>query len=436
MACIRKRGDRYQIIVSCGYGSDGKKIQRSASFKPEPLTAKGNPKTESTMLREAEAFARDFERKILTGQATQGQKLTFNAYAEKYIAECAAHELSPSSLEAARYAVAIFKDAFGYMTLENLTPLYLQEFFNTYAKTISPKTGKKIAHGTLKRRAAVLSAMLSQAVRWNIIDSNPMENVRLKAQAEAEEKPMYFTQEQAAAFLEILERPLAYAYGSRQRKDSKGKIYQVEAYQAEHDISAQLRLFFYLAIFTGCRRGELLALKWADIDTAAQVVHITKSLCKVQGKTIIKTTKTRKSVRKVSIPAAVCAIAKRWKAEQNLQRLSLGTQWVGDGYVFTQWNGAPMGTETPYQAFKRLIRYYNAHRAEGAPELPSIPLHGLRHTAATLLIARGVDVKTVSSRLGHADISTTLNVYSHALEELDRTATSALEGALLGEKQA
>lgn len=90
-----------------------------------------------------------------------------------------------------------------------------------------------------------------------------------------------------------------------------------------------------------------------------------------------------------------------------------------------------MGLETPYNAFRRIITNYNEHRAENAPELPQIPLHGLRHTAATLLIGHGVDIRTVSGRLGHANTSTTLNIYAEYLKDLDKTASDKLESILL-----
>lgn len=90
-----------------------------------------------------------------------------------------------------------------------------------------------------------------------------------------------------------------------------------------------------------------------------------------------------------------------------------------------------MGLETPYNAFQRIIKNYNAYRPEDAPELPRIPLHSLRHTAATLLIGHGVDIRTVSGRLGHANTSTTLNIYAEYLEELDKTASDKLESMLL-----
>ena len=90
-----------------------------------------------------------------------------------------------------------------------------------------------------------------------------------------------------------------------------------------------------------------------------------------------------------------------------------------------------MGLETPLRAFHRIINNYNANRSPAAPELPKIPLHGLRHTAATLLIGHGVDIRTVSGRLGHANTSTTLNIYAEYLDELDRSAADKLEDLLL-----
>ena len=90
-----------------------------------------------------------------------------------------------------------------------------------------------------------------------------------------------------------------------------------------------------------------------------------------------------------------------------------------------------MHLDTPYQAFHRIVNNYNKNRPAGAPKLPLIPLHGLRHTAATLLISQGIDVRTVSGRLGHSSTSTTMNIYAHALKELDKTASDKLEAIFL-----
>ena len=90
-----------------------------------------------------------------------------------------------------------------------------------------------------------------------------------------------------------------------------------------------------------------------------------------------------------------------------------------------------MSLDTPYQAFHRIINNYNAQQEDESKKLPMIPLHGLRHTAATLLIGQHVNIRTVSDRLGHANVSTTLNFYSHAIKELDRNASDELEKLLL-----
>ncbi|MDD6024672.1 MAG: site-specific integrase, partial [Oscillospiraceae bacterium] len=156
---------------------------------------------------------------------------------------------------------------------------------------------------------------------------------------------------------------------------------------------------------------------------------ITKAVSMVNGKQFVKEPKTKTSVRKVSIPPVMVSKLRKLKVEQAAYRLMVGSYWQGEDWVFTQDNGTLMSLSTPYQALQRIIRRYN----EGKPEieqLPQIPFHGLRHTAATLLVSNGTNVKTVADRLGHADTRMTLNVYTHAVEECDRTAANALESML------
>lgn len=431
MAYIKQKPNgSYLITVSCGRDSQDKKITRSTTFKPDLFTVKGHQKSEKTIEKEVAAFAAEFEKKVLTGSYTEGTTLTFEKYSERYLKEYAEQFQAPRTLQSTRSAIKLFVSDFGYMTLENLSPLFLQEYVNNLQKTkkASGKPGT-LSHGTIKRRMAVLSAALSQAVRWNLLPSNPMDRVQIRQTnaAPQEEKIQYFTQEQAEAFLAALDNSLFYQYNIRKRSTSSGKIYSVQEYQAEHSIHIQLKLFFYLAMFSGCRRGELIALTWSDLDFNESSVSITKSTCMADGQTITKTTKTKESVRTIALPSLVMNLAKQWKTEQKRYRLMTGSKWEGDNYVFIQWNGKQMHLDTPYQAFHRIINNYNQTKPANTPELPLIPLHGLRHTAATLLISQGVDIRTVSGRLGHAQTSTTMNIYSHALKELDKTASDKLE---------
>lgn len=241
-------------------------------------------------------------------------------------------------------------------------------------------SGATLSYSTVKRKAAVLSAMLSQAVRWNLLSTNPMARVQIKNQTtgSAPQGPKCFTQEQAEKFLLLLDNVQTYAYGSRSRIDTAGKIYQVSEYQSARTVALQLKFLFYLAMFTGCRRGELLALQWSDLDFDKGSVSISKSLCYADGKKIIKPTKTNHD-RSISIPQIVLTLGKQWKHEQNLYRLSIGSQWINEDNVFIRWNGDSMGLDTPYKAFHRILKHYNATRQQDEPALPLIPFHGLRH---------------------------------------------------------
>ena len=158
-------------------------------------------------------------------------------------------------------------------------------------------------------------------------------------------------------------------------------------------------------------------------------LSITKSAEKVKGEVITKAPKTRTSYRRVSLPASVVTLARKWKIEQLQYRLSIGSQWNGSNYVFIQWDGSRMYPDTPTKIFNKIIARHNA-TAPDNEQLPRITLHDLRHTSATLLIAQNVDIRTVSSRLGHAKTSTTMNIYAHALQQKDREAANALDDLL------
>ena len=123
-------------------------------------------------------------------------------------------------------------------------------------------------------------------------------------------------------------------------------------------------------------------------------------------------------------------LIRKYKSEQQRYRLSLGTYWKGNNYLFIQDDGKQMDLSTPNKVFQKVIRLYNESHED---KLPEITLHGLRHTSATLLIAQNVDVKTVSSRLGHSETSTTMDIYAHALKKQDALAAESL-GELFTEK--
>lgn len=221
-------------------------------------------------------------------------------------------------------------------------------------------------------------------------------------------------------------------YKAHTRIDDTGKPYQVAEYQERHTLPTQHKIFFYIALFGGLRKGEIIALQWNDINFSTHSITVNKSTARVRHEQITKTPKTKTSNREITLPAFVMELLKSYKLEQNKYRLSIGSQWIGENFLFIQWNGKQMDLSTPYHTFKKIIKNYNKTvTEESSKKLPDIPLHGLRHTSATLLISQNIDVRTVSSRLGHAQTSTTMNIYAHSLKKMDEVAADTLENLFI-----
>lgn len=425
MASIEERNGSYRITVSTGRDIFGKKLRERTTFTPDPsLTPKKRQKA-------VEDFARDFEAKVLNGIVMDGRKITLKEFVDRWLKEYAPQHLEPGTIEKYQDELDKVLPALGHLKLSELRPHNLNSFFVSQTKDGARKDGKPggYSKGSIAKNRNVLSSVLRTAAEWELIEKNPLDKVRLNAE-DAADKIKFFTTEQAATFLEYIEKPYKVTTKGHKRKDDTGKEYTVGDYESTKDIPEQIRVLFILAIYGGLRKGELLALEWSDIDFKADTVSITKAVSVVGGQQITKAPKTKTSRRVVAIPHFLTQRLQKLRTERIKYRLSLGDYWKGDDWVFIQENGKQMSYSTPYSAFHDTLVRYNVDKAE-ADQLPLIPFHGLRHTSATLLIADRQDIRTVSSRLGHAQASTTMNIYTHALQETDRKAADALEGMLV-----
>ena len=275
------------------------------------------------------------------------------------------------------------------------------------------------------------------AVRWNVIEENPCDKAELPRERNKNNDVKHFTLEQAMTFLEAMDKPYSVPYNGHKITVPSGKVIALDTYIKERMLPIQFKIFYRLSLFGGLRKGELIALTWQDIDFENNAISITKSAGHIQEGQAIKATKTVNSNRVIPIPNTEIDLLKRWKTEQKNLMLTVGSKWEGyrgDEYdknsVFIQTNinyGKTMNVSTPYRKFVDFINYYNQTVEKEENKLPVIPLHGLRHTCATLNIALGTDIKTVQAILGHANIQTTLNTYTHALEEKKREASNALD---------
>ena len=402
MPNITKRGNAYRIRVSNGRDASGKQIIETATFHPDPN------RTEKQNQKALQQFALDFERKVKSGNYLEGEKITFSEFVDKWRTLYAKEQLQDTTVEF--YDFLLKKHilpAIGNVKLAQLRPAHLIAFYDDLSHKIKPQKGDgdpaTYSTTTVRRCHACISSILQTAVYWNVITENPCKRVQAPRTAQATDDVKHFTPEQASAFLEALDAFL-----------DAGKI------QLQHV------LLFHLALFCGLRRGELVALTWDDLDFDQKQVSVSKSAAVVNGEIVNKVPKNKSSYRLVSVPASVITLARKYKSEQQQYRLSIGSKWAGSNFIFIQWNGEQMYPSTPYTVFKRVLRQYNEGK-DPADQLPLIPFHGLRHTSATLLISQNIDVKTVSGRLGHAQTSTTMNIYSHALRTKDQGAAETLE---------
>ena len=404
MASIQKRGNAYRVTVSNGRDIHGKQLIETATFHPDPeRTPKQNQKA-------LEIFALEFEQKVKSGKYLDGEKITFQAFSDTWLSDYAAGHLEATTIDI--YKIHLKQHiipAIGHLKLAKIQPLHLNKLYNTMLQ--ERRDGKEGGYSptTVKKIHALISSIMSTAVKWNILLDNPCERVSPPKQIRDVNDIKFFTLEECSTFLDAVDADLA----------------------AGH-IKLQHKVFFHLALFCGMRRGELIALEWADFDFNKNTVNINKSTGIVDGKAITKLPKNKTSIRMVSVPAPVMTLVRQYQKEQYKYRLSLGSYWKGDSYVFIQDDGSQMYPSTPYRVFKKVLNRYNQN-ADAL--LPAIPLHGLRHTSATLLISQNIDVRTVSGRLGHAQTSTTMNIYSHQLKKMDEKAADTLSGLFQKNKE-
>jgi integrase len=168
---------------------------------------------------------------------------------------------------------------------------------------------------------------------------------------------------------------------------------------------------------TGCRRGEALGLTWRDLDIENGRVAIRRALVPIDGKLCETEPKTKRGRRLIALDAETVAVLRQQAARQLAEQHALGDDWIDSGRVFTAENGAQLHPERISALFAGLVR---------AAALPPIPLHGLRHTYASLALAKGVNAAIVSRRLGHATVAFTLDIYSHVLPQVDAEAAELI----------
>ncbi len=384
MATIRKRGNTYQIRVSCGYDSKGNQIIQTTTWKPEPtMTSK---QAEKEVGRQAMLF----EEKCLKGQVTANVK--FEAFDEQWFEEYAKLNLRNTSYERMLQLRDRVYPAIGHLRLDKITGRHIQQFVNDLALNgKSKKTGKPLSRKTVVHHLSFISDVFGYAVKMGMLNDNPCRNVTVP-KGEKKEKEIYTVDEIEQLFKLLETAPLKY------------------------------RTFFTLALYSGFRRGELLGLEWKDNDWKNGVISVRRTSNYTAEKRIYTdTTKTKKSQRSQKFPPVVMDLLRAYKTEQDEERTKLGSKWIDYDRLFVKYDGSPMNNNTPYFWFKEFCKENNFRFCD---------IHSMRHFYATALINEGVDPATVSGALGHSVVSTTTSIYCHVFQEAQAKAGDAIASVL------
>lgn len=322
---------------------------------------------------------------------------TVARYADYWLAHVAAPRLRPTTL--ARYRSMVDRyvvPAIGRRRLPGLTPTDVRVLLARVSASRTP--GRKgqaeddrplVSARTVQQVHAVLRAMLSQAVREELVSRNVARLVQAPAPDHDEIRPW---------------------------TDAEARIFLLAAR------THRLHALFVVALGLGLRRGELLGLRWSDVDHATGQLRVSQTLQRVRDRGVVYgPPKSRRSRRVLTMPALVAAALREHRERQAVERVAAGDDWTDTGLVFTTASGRHVEPRNLNTAFARLV---------ARTKVRAIRFHDLRHTCATLLLSRGVSPRIVMDILGHSQISVTMNIYGHVIPAMQQEAAGQIDAAL------
>ncbi|NTU84676.1 MAG: site-specific integrase [Chloroflexales bacterium] len=277
--------------------------------------------------------------------------------------------------------------ALGHHQLAKLTPSHVQALLNQLADA-------NLSHRSIRNVRAVLRCALNQALRFGYVTRNVA--TLIDVPGDVTFKPVMIDEEQARRLIEA----------------TRGHRFEVP---------------FRVALGLGLRKGEILGLRWEDVDLTAATIKITGSLQRQRGKLERSGTKTEASVRTIALPPTLLAMLRAHHERQALQR-TVAPRWTDSGLVFTSSVGTAIEPSDLSRAFKKVLK-----RAELSEDFR---FHDLRHACATFLIVMGAHPRVVMEILGHSQIGTTMNIYAHVLPRIQRDAVTGLDALFAEPDQA
>lgn len=459
MASIKKiegkGGVSYKITVSMGRDAQGKQKRHYKTWKPD------RPMTSRQMEKEVQRIAQEFEREISIGFRVDNRQ-TFAQYSDYVYSLMEQRGDKPQTLVNVKMLLSRVNEHIGHMKLTSIRPQHLNELYrklsepgaNRWRVWAEPAVDfKKLVDGQSLRGFAEKCGVHHQQI-MRLMDGKHISQKTATLIEKSlgrndlfcligNDKPLApktirrchslirIVLGQAEKEMIILYNPAKRATPPPSRPTRPADCLQPEQLQkfieAIEQEPMEMRTLLMLFVVTGCRRGEIFALKWENVDFTMGQIKIEHSLNYLPGRGIYEGETKTSNTRYIVLPEETVSLLKKYRAWQAEQRLFMGDQWIESGYVFTAKNGEH---KNPASFNGMLCRFCSRH------SLPRINPHTFRHTAASVLLSNGIDVLTVSKMLGHAATSTTLNVYGHAVEEAKRKAAECISNTILKKKNA
>jgi integrase len=362
------------------------------SLGTDPGTGKRRTATSTVRgsRKDAERELRRLLRSLDTGEHVDPTRMTVRQWLTTWL-DAVRQEVSPKSHERYTEIVENFlAPALGNLALSKLAPAHIQEAYTGWA-TGGRRDGRDggLSPRTRRHIHRILKSALSRAVEQQLLARNPADAFKKRLPKVERRKMATLTVDQSRQFLDGI---------------------------------GHTRIYWpaLLALSTGMRRGEILALRWANLDLARGVVRVVESLEQTKAGLRFKAPKTEKT-RAVTLPAFAIEELRRLKRLQAEQLLALGVRQTGHTLVCAREDGEPLQPRSLTHEFARLIAR--------AKDIPRLRFHDLRHSHATQLLDAGVHPKVAQERLGHSTIITTLDLYSHVSETMQENAAARIDDA-------
>jgi integrase len=372
-------------------GHISKRGKRSWELKfdisPDPVTGKRRTRRHTVRgsRRDAEIKLAALVTENAKGNYVDTSKTTVAEFIDRWQRDWAASHVSAKTFE--RYAELLHNHVaahIGTVHLQKLRPINLNDLYGRLLR--GDGAHRPLAPRTVGHVHRVLHRALGHANRWGLVQQNVAALVSPPRVASTEIELL--TPAQAQTVLRALEGRSVYP-------------------------------ILVVALSTGMRRGELLALRWGDVDLEGAFLRVEQSLEQTKAGLRFKSPKTRHGRRSISLPPSAIAVLREHRKAQRELRLKIGAgKAPADALVFATWEGKPRSPNSLTKEWREAIK---------ASGLPQVTLHSLRHTHASHLIASGMDVLAISRRLGHGSPTITLGVYGHLFPNKDDRAADAIE---------